>query len=97
MRTEIANWTARQSKHAAVAYPLITYLICLEETNTFTQYVDTLVENLHRQLKVWPVMMRPLSVTCTAYLTSEGGTHHRRNVLCSAGCAWTATACTILK
>lgn len=52
MRTEIANWTSRQSKHAAVAYPLITYLICLEETNTFSQYVDTLVDNLHRQLKV---------------------------------------------
>ena len=52
MRTELANWTARQSKHAAVAYPLITYLICMEENNTFSQYVDTLVDNLHRQLKV---------------------------------------------
>ena len=52
MRTELANWTARQSKHAAVAYPLITYLICMEENNTFGQYVDTLVDNLHRQLKV---------------------------------------------
>ena len=51
MRTELANWTARQSKHAAVAYPLITNLICLEENNTFSQYVDTLVDNLHRQLK----------------------------------------------
>ena len=51
MRTELANWTARQSKHAAVAYPLITYLICMEENNTFSQYVDTLVDNLHRQLK----------------------------------------------
>ena len=51
MRTELANWTARQSKHAAVAYPLITYLICMEEDNTFSQYVDTLVDNLHRQLK----------------------------------------------
>ena len=52
MRTELANWTARQSKHAAVAYPLITYLICMEENNTFSQYVDTLLDNLHRQLKV---------------------------------------------
>ena len=52
MRTELANWTARQSKHAAVAYPLITDLICMEENNTFSQYVDTLVDNLHRQLKV---------------------------------------------
>ena len=60
MRTEIANWTARQSKHAAVAYPLITYLICLEETNTFTQYVDFLVDNLHRQLKVCRVAMHML-------------------------------------
>ena len=71
MRTEIANWTARQSKHAAVAYPLITYLICLEETNTFTQYVDTLVENLHRQLKVWPVVTRPSAIVSNMHCISH--------------------------
>ncbi|KAL3146696.1 hypothetical protein ABBQ32_000920 [Trebouxia sp. C0010 RCD-2024] len=62
MRTELANWTARQSKHAAVAYPLITYLICMEENNTFSQYVDTLLDNLHRQLK--DKLLRTLALTC---------------------------------
>ncbi|KAL0053523.1 hypothetical protein WJX82_006983 [Trebouxia sp. C0006] len=75
MRTELANWTARQSKHAAVAYPLITYLICMEENNTFSQYVDTLVDNLHRQLK--DKLLRTLVLTClhqamTSYLARLG-------------------------
>lgn len=52
MRSEIASWTARASKHAGVGYPLVTVLLCLEDTPTFLQFVDTLVDNLHRQLKV---------------------------------------------
>lgn len=76
MRTELANWTARQSKHAAVAYPLITNLICLEENNTFSQYVDTLVDNLHRQLK--DKLLRTLVLPClqqavTSWLVRLGG------------------------
>lgn len=51
MRTELAAWTARQSKHAAVGYPIITILLSLEDTPSFMQFIDTLVENLHRQLK----------------------------------------------
>lgn len=51
IRTELANWTARQSKHAAVGFPIITILLCLEDTPSFMQFIDTLMENLHRQLK----------------------------------------------
>lgn len=52
MRSEIASWTARASKHAGVGYPLVTVLLCLEDAPSFGQFVDTLVDNLHRQLKV---------------------------------------------
>lgn len=52
MRTEIATWTSRQSKHAAVGYPLITLLTCLEADDTFAAYTETLLDTLHRQLKV---------------------------------------------
>lgn len=52
MRSEIASWTARASKHTGVGYPLITILLCLEDTPSFAQFVDTLMDNLHRQLKV---------------------------------------------
>ena len=52
MRSEIASWTARASKHAGVGYPLVTVLLCLEDASSFSQFVDTLVDNLHRQLKV---------------------------------------------
>ena len=52
LRTELFQWTQRQSKHAAMAYPLVTYLVCLEDTSTFAGWINTLVENLHRLLKV---------------------------------------------
>ncbi len=51
MRSESASWTARASKHAGVGYPLVTVLLCLEDAPSFGQFVDTLVDNLHRQLK----------------------------------------------
>ncbi|CAL8468215.1 g7754 [Coccomyxa elongata] len=62
MRSEIASWTARASKHASVGYPLVTVLLCLEDTPTFLQFVDTLVDNLHRQLK--DKLLRTLILEC---------------------------------
>jgi hypothetical protein len=52
LRSEIAAWTARASKHAGPGYALVTMLLCLEDTPSFGAYVDTLVDHLHRQLKV---------------------------------------------
>ena len=54
IRTDIVSWTARQSKHAPVAYPFITMLLCLEDDSAFSSYVDTLMDHLQRQLKARP-------------------------------------------
>ena len=67
MRGEIAAWTARASKHAGPGYALVTMLLCLEEPGSFGAYVDTLVDHLHRGLKVccWrsaTVNLTPLSL-----------------------------------
>ena len=51
VRTEIALWTARQNKHAAVGYPLLTVLVCLEDDVGFAAHSDALVDALHRQLR----------------------------------------------
>ncbi|KAK9829934.1 hypothetical protein WJX72_008722 [[Myrmecia] bisecta] len=62
LRAELAAWTAKQSKHAAVAYPLLTLLVCLEEDVLFTSHVDPLVDTLHRQLK--DKLLRTLILGC---------------------------------
>lgn len=46
------SWIARQSKHAAVGYPFVTMLLCLEENISFNAYVDLQMDHLQRQLKV---------------------------------------------
>ncbi|KAK9839278.1 hypothetical protein WJX81_005497 [Elliptochloris bilobata] len=51
VRAEIGLWTARQSKHAAVGYPLLTALVCLEDDAGFAAHSDALVDALHRQLR----------------------------------------------
>ena len=51
MRTEVASWIAKQSKHAAVGHPFVTTLLCLEEDVSFNAYVDSQMDHLQRQLK----------------------------------------------
>ncbi len=72
MRSEIASWTARASKHAGVGYPLVTMLLCLEDTPTFLQFVDTLVDNLHRQLKVRCACLSGEQKCCLFSWTTSG-------------------------
>jgi hypothetical protein len=57
MRADIVTWIAKQSKHAAVGYPFVTMLLCLEEDITFNAYVDPQMDHLQRQFKVQPDMM----------------------------------------
>ena len=58
LRASLSAWTQKQSKHAAVAYPLITCLVCLEDDDTFANDVDPLVDNLHRIFKASLVACR---------------------------------------
>ena len=51
IRTEVASWIAKQSKHAAVGHPFVTILLCLEEDVSFNAYVDAQMDHLQRQLK----------------------------------------------
>ena len=51
IRAEIVSWTTRQSKHAAVGYPFITMLLCLEGDTPFSASVDSQIDHLLRQLK----------------------------------------------
>ena len=52
MRGDIQSWTVRQSKHASYGWPLATLLTCLLDDQGFLANIDSLVDNLHRQLKV---------------------------------------------
>ena len=56
LRADISAWTAKQSKHSNVGYPLATQLICLEPDETFPHSIDQHVDNLHRLLKVCPIL-----------------------------------------
>ena len=54
MRADTVTWIAKQSKHAAVGYPFVTMLLCLEEDITFNAYVEPQMDHLQRQFKVRP-------------------------------------------
>ena len=58
LRANLTAWTQKQSKHAAVAYPLITCLVCLEDDDTFANDVAPRVDNLHRIFKASLVACR---------------------------------------
>ena len=66
VRTEIALWTARQNKHAAVGYPLLTVLVCLEDNAGFAAHSDALVDALHRQLR--DKLLRTAMLACLVAL-----------------------------
>eukprot|EP00891_Asterochloris_glomerata_P001080 jgi/Astpho2/1080/fgenesh1_pg.00017_%23_19_t len=73
LRANLTAWTQKQSKHAAVAYPLITCLVCLEDDDTFANDVDPLVDNLHRIFKASLVacrdkVLRTLVLSCLCQL-----------------------------
>ena len=54
MRTSIGAWLAKGSKHAMVAYPLLTELLCLDSSEAFLQAITPLLDGLHKQLRVRP-------------------------------------------
>lgn len=53
MRVAIGAWLSKASKHAMVAFPLLTQLLCLDSENAFMQGVAPLLDGLQKQLKVW--------------------------------------------
>ena len=52
LRIAITSWLAKASKHAMVAYPLLTHLLCLETDEGFQQGIGPLLDTLQKQLRV---------------------------------------------
>lgn len=52
MRVAIGAWLSKASKHAMVAYPLLTQLLCLDSEDAFLQGAAPLLDGLQKQLKV---------------------------------------------
>ena len=51
-RLAISAWLSKASKHAMVAYPLLTQLLCLESEDTFLQGTASMLDGLQKHLKV---------------------------------------------
>jgi len=76
VRGEVAAWTARQSKHAGVGYPLLAALVCLEDDAGFAAHADGLVDALHRQLRdklLRTAMLGALVALVRTYLLRHAG------------------------
>ena len=64
LRTAVTSWLAKASKHAMVAYPLLTQLLCLETDDSFQQGIGPLLDTLQKQLRVrlppqgWPMALQ---------------------------------------
>ncbi len=52
LRVAVNSWLAKASKHAMVAYPLLTQLLCLETDDGFQQGIGPLLDTLQKQLRV---------------------------------------------
>ena len=52
LRVAVNSWLAKASKHAMVAYPLLTQLLCLEADDGFQQGIGPLLDTLVKQLRV---------------------------------------------
>ena len=52
LRMAITSWLAKASKHAMVAYPLLTQLLCLESDEGFQQGIAPLLDTMQKQLRV---------------------------------------------
>ena len=52
LRTAVTSWLAKASKHAMVAYPLLTQLLCLETDDGFQQGIGPLLDTVQKQLRV---------------------------------------------
>ncbi|XP_076953951.1 uncharacterized protein LOC143628189 isoform X1 [Bidens hawaiensis] len=51
IRVQLMNWTDKQSKHIAVAYPLVTLLLCLGDPGVFLNNFGTHMEQLYKHLR----------------------------------------------
>ncbi len=68
-RGAVGTWQAKGSKHMAVALPLQTQLLCLDSDSAFLHGINSLVDNLQKQLRVRApacsaFKMRARSATC---------------------------------
>ena len=54
LRSAVAGWQSKGSKHMAVTLPLQTQLLCLDSDSAFLHGINSLVDNLSKQLRVMP-------------------------------------------
>lgn len=52
LRAAVAGWQSKGSKHMAVTLPLQTQLLCLDSDSAFLHGINSLVDNLSKQLRV---------------------------------------------
>ena len=52
LRTAVASWQAKGSKHMVVTLPLQTQLLCLDSDSAFLHGINSLVDTLSKQLRV---------------------------------------------
>ena len=75
MRTSIGAWLSKGSKHAMVAYPLLTQLLCLESDDAFLQGINPLLDSLQKLLKVGPFRGSDCCLPSTSTCQSESLNH----------------------
>lgn len=51
LRAAVAGWQSKGSKHMAVTLPLQTQLLCLDSDSAFLHGINSLVDNLSKQLR----------------------------------------------
>ncbi|KAK4740478.1 hypothetical protein SAY87_032410 [Trapa incisa] len=51
IRMHLTNWLDKQSKHVSVGYPLVTLLLCLGDPETFSNSLNSHMEQLYKLLK----------------------------------------------
>jgi hypothetical protein len=52
LRSAVASWQSKGSKHMVVTLPLQTQLLCLDSDSAFLHGINALVDNLSKQLRV---------------------------------------------
>ena len=60
LRSAVASWQTKGSKHMVVTLPLQTQLLCLDSDSAFLHGINSLVDTLSKQLRV----IRSKAVIC---------------------------------
>jgi Cell morphogenesis N-terminal len=86
LRTAVASWQAKGSKHMVVTLPLQTQLLCLDSDSAFLHGINSLVDTLSKQLRA--SHSKALMLLCSNIFWRPGcsfATCSACNMVCPAG------------